>query len=165
MSPFARTNSTRHPLPNVAHFPCLFCKSTAILAVTSLLLVAFFTGCTSNATTSIRDRRGPAALTLQADWDDVDAAVETGTSQAQCVVVRSQTAPDGLQHRYELKHVSGITGVLNARVESEGKDPRSIVLSCTMGAMENGGVAQTIVDRVARRFADLKGREVAPIRE
>jgi hypothetical protein len=94
----------------------------------------------------------------------MDAAVEVGVGQAEAVVVRSQTAPDGLQRRYELKHVSGLTGVLTVRAESDGKDPRPIALSCTMGAMENGGLAQRIVDRVSRRLTDLKGREVAPIR-
>lgn len=104
-------------------------------------------------------------MTVQADWDDIDAAVETGVAKAEATVVRSSTAPDGLQHRYELKHVSGVTGVLNARVETDGKDPRSIVLSCTMGAMENGGFARNVIDRVARRLAELKGVEVAPIKE
>lgn len=123
------------------------------------------TGCTTSATTSVRDRRGPASVSVQADWDDIDAAVEVGVAQGESVVVRSSTSPDGLQRRYELKHVSGVLGVLNAKVGSEGKDPRDIALSCTMGAMENGGLAQRIVDRVARRLADLKGKQVAPIRE
>lgn len=143
----------------------MFSKSTVFWAAISLFLGIYFTGCTSSATTSTRDRRGPAALTIQADWDDIDAAVETGVAKAEAVVIRSSVSPDALQHRYELKHVSGVTGVLNARVETEGKDPRSIVLSCTMGAMENGGVAKNVVDRVARRLAELKGIEVAPIRE
>ncbi len=126
---------------------------------------AILAGCATSATTSTRDRRGPAALTVQGDWDDVDAAVEVGVGQGEAAVVRSQAAPDGLQRRYELKHVSGLTGVLNVRAESDGKDPRPIALSCTMGAMESGGLSHRIIERVARRLTDLKGLEVAPIRE
>ena len=165
MSQLAPMNSTRHTPSTVARTAYLFCKSTAISVAISLFLGMILSGCATSATSSTRDRRGPAAITIQADWDDIDAAVETGVAKAEAVVVRSSAAPDGMQHRYELKHVSGVTGVLNARVEGSGKDPRSITLSCTMGAMENAGVAKNIVDRVARRLAELKGVEVAPINE
>ena len=123
-------------------------------------------GCASTgAAAPIRDRRGPSQLRIEADWDDVDAAVEVGVGQAEAAILHSEPSPDGLQRRYQLKHVSGVTGVLTARVESDGKDPRQIAFTCTMGAMENGGLAQHILDRVAVRLKDLRGREVAPIRE
>ncbi len=103
-------------------------------------------------------------MQIEADWDDVDAAVEVGVGQAESVVVHTDPSPDNLQRRYALKHVSGLTGVLTARVESGDHDPRPISFTCTMGAMENGGLAQNILDRIAVRLKDLKGKEVAPIR-
>ncbi len=166
MTPSASTNGTRDPLPNDARFYRLFASCMVISVSISLIVGSALTGCTSSgAAPSIRDRRGPAQLRIEADWDDVDAAVEVGVGQAEAVVVHSEPSPDGLAKGYQLKHVSGVTGVLTARIAPDGKDPQPISFTCTMGAMENGGLAQTILDRIGRRLKDLKGKEVAPIRE
>ena len=166
MMPFASIDGTRHPLPNDARFVRLF----ALCVVFSVLIypvvgMSLMSCASRGAAPAIREHRGPAQLRIEADWDDVDAAVEVGVGQAEGVVVHSEPSPDGMQRGYQLKHVSGVTGVLTARVEAEGKDPRPIVFTCTMGAMDNGGLAQRILDRIAVRLKDLKGKEVAPIRE
>ena len=101
-----------------------------------------------------------ATTGVPGDWDDLEASVLVGTSQAECVVVRRKIEEAGVAERFEIKHVSGRTGVLTARRGEDGE----IVLVCEMGPLRDPALEALIVDRVRIRLGDLKGKEYAPIR-
>lgn len=111
------------------------------------------------------DGPSPVVARLEADWNDIDAAVRVGAEQAECVVVRTLPARTGTERRFELKHVSGRRGELVVATPADpAPDPRPVDLSCRMGALGDHELEERIVARVARRLTDLRGVEFAPIR-
>lgn len=100
--------------------------------------------------------------TMVGDADDLDAAVEVGAGQAECVIVSMANGADGqpTSRRYELKHVSGRT----VKLEMDAHGP-TVKATCSVQPLGDAKLERRILDRVRVRLEDLKGREWAPIRE
>ncbi|HMN41007.1 MAG TPA: hypothetical protein PKE29_09185 [Phycisphaerales bacterium] len=105
----------------------------------------------------------PSVASILADWVTITSAVEVGAAKSECVAAPPQISPDGLQHRYRLKHVSGRTGVLLARTAVDGPDPRTIELSCEMGPLRDPALEADIIANVSHRLQQLRGVGFAPI--
>lgn len=97
------------------------------------------------------------------DPDDLDAAVEVGAAQAECVIVTMTSAPDvqPALRRYELKHITGRT----VKLELNAAEPPTVRATCSVLPLGDAKLERLILDRVRIRLEDLKGREWAPIRE
>ena len=169
--PLATTNYTRSVPQDGARRSSLYYLCTVFFASISPLLVVSISGCAgphpSTPTAPATAAHQPFSERLEADWDDIDAAAEVGTGQAECVVVRAQTLPDGLERRFDLKHVSGLTGRLVVRLDPHGPRPTTPGQSrspCEMGPLGTPELEKLIVKRVAKRLSDLKGVEFAPIK-
>ncbi|MBY0311202.1 MAG: hypothetical protein K2W85_03945 [Phycisphaerales bacterium] len=105
--------------------------------------------------------------TMLGDADDLDAAVEVGAGQAECVIVSASDVIDDTSavlrarvRRFELKHISGQTAVLDLSTTEPKINAR-----CTVFPLGNAKLEELILDRVRVRLSDLKGKEFAPIRE
>lgn len=109
---------------------------------------------------------GVARLTVQGDWNDLDAAVEVGAGQAECVMYGKTRKVSETHRRYDLKHVSGRRFVLTATRGSANKDENiPITLECPIAAASSGAVEDQLLALIARRLRDLRGVDVATIRD
>lgn len=139
------------------------------LIVLAIISVLGLPGCAGSArvpeTASINSGR---TTTMLGDADDLDAAVEVGAGQAECVIVSvsnvvtsDTSAVSGVVvRRFELKHISGQTAVLDLSTTEPKINAR-----CTVFPLGNSTLEELILDRVRVRLSDLKGKEFAPIRE
>lgn len=126
-------------------------------------------GCAGSANTSASAPLASAGTTtMLGDLDDLDAAVEVGAGQAECVIVSVSSAvisdtpavQGAVVRRFELRHVSGRTVVL----ELYNTQP-AITARCTVFPLSDPKLERQILDRVRVRLSDLRGKEFAPIRE
>ncbi|MBY0261902.1 MAG: hypothetical protein K2Q20_06140 [Phycisphaerales bacterium] len=123
-------------------------------------------GCASPAITPAQVAATDNPLTLTADWDDLDAGVEVGLSQAEAVQVGKPVAsPDGRERVYSFQHITGLKGTLTATRLTDATAAATVRLSCQAGTIRQPGLERSVLARVRLRLGDLLGREFAPIRE
>lgn len=109
-----------------------------------------------------------AVATLKGDWDDIDAAAEMGTWWAECVWVGWPESPSPIERVYTLRHISDARGTLTVRrapADAERVENIDITLSCTMGRFGEPALERDVVAKTARRLAELRGVEFAPLSE
>jgi hypothetical protein len=126
-------------------------------------------GCAATkATTPPVDERS-GQVTINADWDDLDASVEVGASQAECVIVSStvekRKAPPLAKREFRLKHVSGRYVTLTASRLSTAVNESKITLEVRAEPLRDRDLESLLLYRVSLRLSDLAGKDFAPIRE
>jgi len=133
-----------------------------LLSTTTLLLPA----CTSSALTPAQIATTDNPLTLTADWDDLDAGVEVGLSQAEAVQVgKPAVSADRRERVYHFQHITGLKGALTATRLGEPSAAATVRLACRAGTISQPDLERRVLARVGLRLTDLLGREFAPIRD
>ncbi len=105
----------------------------------------------------------PKDTTVIADWDDVDAAVETGAGQAEMAVVFDETpSPD--ERVFYLRTI-GDKPVKLTVTRTNSEAPPTIQLEVRAGVFGDPGDQARLLKAVSTRLSDLKGVEFAPVRQ
>jgi hypothetical protein len=167
MTKLLTTKSTLKITGTDARSMDLFVFYTVICVCLSLVLGVCIAGCSASHTIPA-PAPGGGTRDVDAEWDNVKTAVEVGVGQAECSVVRWETTPDGLERRFEIKHVTGRHGVVAVRVRRGAIDnsgPEPLELKCSMGPIADAHLERAILGRIAHRLAELRGKPFAPIQE
>lgn len=104
---------------------------------------------------------------LSADWDDVDAAVGVAVGAAEAAVTGARTnGPD--ERVYYLRTVADEPGILVVSRSPEpagaaGSAPSNITLRTSIGRFGNPDRERRLLEAVARRLTDLRGRQYSPL--
>lgn len=106
-----------------------------------------------------------APVVVVGDWDDVEAAVSAGASQAEMAVV-VLTRPTETSIDFELVTITDEPATLKVRLdpESAAKGKASIALEARVGRFGDRAWEERLIGRVGRRLGELHGVDVAPIR-
>jgi hypothetical protein len=169
MAPLLTGKDMREELVSGTGIGSLFAFCKLVVLVGTPILGVFQLGCSpQNAIPS--PPTGSLTRSVDAEWDNVATAVEVGAAQAQCAVVRTETSPDGLERRFEIKHVTGRHGVVSARTPASVGTPGSpsaiepIELACSFGPTPDPELERRVLGRITHRLIDLRGKAFAPIR-
>lgn len=113
--------------------------------------------------------RGPGVITLVADWDDLDAAVEVACTRQQLAPIGT-TEEEPHRRTYELRSPGDEPAWVFAERQGEalpGTDgripPQPITLRARFGRFGDEGREAALVDAVARRMRQLAGVDYAPL--
>lgn len=109
---------------------------------------------------------GESAIRIEADWADVEAAVTAALGQSELVRVRLDR-PDPSQVVYALRTSRDEPATLTiARLDGPGAlDPVRLRLVCRVGRFGDAAREGEFLALVADRLRQLRGVEVAPLRE
>lgn len=101
---------------------------------------------------------------MRGDWNDINAAAEIGSAQAESVWVGSPKDVSPTERVFQLAHISGARGTLTVtRADAEHAEDILITLVCTMGRFGEPALERKIIEGTARRLEELRGVEFAPI--
>lgn len=105
----------------------------------------------------------PGAISISklgaGDWDDIDAAVEVGMSEAEVARVDASTSSDGLTRTYELRTITDEPAWLVARREEDGR----VGLGARVGRFGDPEREARLIRGVAARLKALYGVDWAPV--
>lgn len=126
------------------------------------LLLSLLISCGRAGYTSTPDHSpGAVEVVAPGDWNDVDAAVWAVAGRVEAAVVSSSASSDLWRH--ELLSINDERIVLETTRE-QGHEDR-LRLRADVGFHGDRARAAALVRAVARRLHDLKGVEVAPLRD
>ena len=140
-------------------------KCLVLIGVMSSGVGFIFGGC-SVSPVPVETSGNEAMATLKGDWDDIDAAAEMGTWYAECVWVGWPESPSPIERIYHLRHISDARGTLTVRrsqADAERIADIDITLECSMGRFGEPALERDVVAKTARRLAELRGVEFAPL--
>ncbi|MFN7020458.1 MAG: hypothetical protein ACK4WH_03915 [Phycisphaerales bacterium] len=106
---------------------------------------------------------------MDADWNDLEAAVIFGTGSIRAVVTGS-SADEPRRRRFEFKHFEGQSGWLTAERgddppsdEADEEPPVTITLVARFGRFSDSSIEERLLRATIRRLTQLRGVEFAPI--
>lgn len=129
-------------------------------------LGSIFTGCEAGPGRSpeaAAAATSPVSLTVRADWDDVDAALEVALSRAQLAILsRSPDGPDRVTWRLlsvqdEPAHLTAV------RPPGATQDPTDITLEARIGLFGDPRREEQFLKFMERRLNQLAGVDYAPL--
>lgn len=137
--------------------------------------VGSLAGCSADSPRVEMSADGPATVTLVADWNDIDAAVDVGASKAEMAVVSRNKGPtwgnvggDRERRTFVLKTVGDEPAWLEI-TRGPGQDATDEAVTMTLhakvGRLEGGEPEkeQRLLRAVAHRLGQLKGRDWYPL--
>lgn len=108
---------------------------------------------------------GVSSITVNADWDDVDAAMIIATRRVEAAVTRT-TEVSPTHRRYFVTHVSGEVGEVNVtRADAMRGEQVDLRATCRIGRLHEPERDRTLLRALAARLAALRGVEFAPLSE
>ncbi|MBL8990728.1 MAG: hypothetical protein JNJ48_04010 [Phycisphaerae bacterium] len=117
-------------------------------------------------------RVGPQASTVsvRADWDDIDAALDVGLLAGECAVVSDDRPRRGVVAHavtFTLRTIQGEPGTVTFRRQAEGpadpRGPEPITGEAVLGRYRDADRERRLLAAVARRLEALAGVDWAPI--
>jgi hypothetical protein len=108
---------------------------------------------------------GVASIQINADWDDVDAAMIVASQYVEATVTRA-TLLSPTHRRYVVTHVSGEVGEVNViRADAARDEQVDLRATCRIGRLHEPKRDQALLRALAARLAALRGVEFAPLPE
>jgi hypothetical protein len=125
-----------------------------------------FPGCAGPAAARrLPVQHGPegSTITIAADWDDVQAAAQTGASKSEMSILSREVTESKAEFR--IQTLGGEMGLLTVTpVETPSPDrPGPIALTARVGLFRNQEAEQRLLSEVAARLKQLAGIRTAPI--
>lgn len=124
--------------------------------------------CASSARPAVAtDAASPGTMTIRADWNDVDAAVEIAITRAEMAILRrtAEPADQPEQIRFELLTMMDERGVLTVTRDAGAGDAMiPIHLEARVGHFGDPAREQVLLRAMADRLEQLAGVDYAPLR-
>lgn len=119
---------------------------------------------------SVRVGEASSSVTVRADWDDVDAALDVGLLDAECAIVSDTRPRRGVRYHtvtYTLRTIQGEPGTVTFSRSAEGpadpRGPEPITAQASIGRYRDADRERRLLASVARRLEALAGVDWAPI--
>lgn len=108
---------------------------------------------------------GLPSIRINADWDDVDAAMIVASQYVEATVTRT-TLMSPTHRRYVVTHVSGEAGEVNVTRADAARDEQvDLLATCRIGRLNEPERDRALLRALAARLAALRGVEFAPLPE
>lgn len=106
---------------------------------------------------------GVSSIQINADWDDVDAAMIVAAQHVEATVTRaSEVSPT--HRRYVVTHVSGEVGEVNVTRADAARDEQvDLRAMCRIGRIHEPERDRALLQALAARLTALRGVEFAPL--
>lgn len=136
--------------------------ATPLVGILTLLQIAACSGPTARHTAPA----SPGPIQVSGDWDDVRPAVTAALGKTELVLVTLDTPePDRLEYTLRSSRDEPATLTIQ-RLDPEGApDPVRITMACSVGRFGDPSREGEFLALIADRLEQLKGVEVAPIRD
>lgn len=103
----------------------------------------------------------PSRATLLGDWNDLEAALIVAASKAEMAVMLVSAAGES-EFRAQLTTVTDEK--VSLAVSRVVNEPERLEASCRVGHFGDAEAERRLLGHLARRLAQLRGREWAPVR-
>ncbi len=106
--------------------------------------------------------RTPGPRLVMADWNDVDAALETGAKAAQVAVVGVERSENRIVYLV-VTHTDEPGRLIVERIAGQGAGSPAVRLEAHIGRFGDPAREGDFMGHVAKRLMDLHGRDTAPL--
>lgn len=129
------------------------------------ILGTALTGCGGQASlpdVPVEVTAGTSAIVVNADWNDVDAALIVAARRVEAVVTRA-TDVSPTHRRFLVTHISGETGEVNVtRADAAHDEQVELRATCRIGRIHEPERDRTLLRALVARLSALRGVEFAP---